>query len=103
VGSTPVDKSAEGGDNIVDPSPPTAVITKAAVKATKEAEKERLINWAKGLTLEDVVLTKEGDDSETLGACKWSDLKGYTKMAFITVHKISIAQAFRFTPILGRM
>ena len=64
---------------------------KAASKAAKEAEKEQLVSWAKGLMLEDVVLTKEGDDVETLGECKWSDLKGYVKMAFISAWKIPIA------------
>ena len=52
--------------------------------------------------MEDVVLTEEGDDTETLGVCKWSDLKGYVKMAFITPHKIPIAQAFRLTRNLGK-
>ena len=52
--------------------------------------------------LEDVLLTKEGGDVETLGVCKWSDLKGYMKMAFITMHKIPIVQAFHLTPNLGK-
>ena len=53
----------------------TTGTTKEAAKAAKEAEKEGLINWAKGLKLEGVVLNKERDDVETLGVCKWSDLK----------------------------
>jgi hypothetical protein len=75
---------------------------KAASKAAKEAKKDQLVSWAKELTLEDVVLTKEGDDAETLGVGKWSDLKGYVKMAFISARKIPIAQAFRLTQDLGK-
>ncbi len=48
------------------------------------------------------MLTKEGDDVETLGVRKWSNLKGYVKMAFISAQKIPIAQAFRLTQDLGK-
>ena len=48
------------------------------------------------------MLTKEGDDVETICVCTWSDLKDYIKMAFITAHKIPIAQAFHLTPDLGK-
>ena len=45
------------------------------------------------LTLQDVMLTKDAVDVETLGVCKWSDLKSYVKQAFLQANKIEIAQA----------
>ena len=53
-----------------DMASPTMGTTKEANKAAKEVEKEGIINWAKGLKLEDVVLTKERDYVETLGVRK---------------------------------
>lgn len=69
----------EGYDKAHNTSP-TAGTTKEAANAVKEVEKKRLINLAKALKLEDVVLTKERNNSETLGVCKWSDLKAYVMM-----------------------
>jgi hypothetical protein len=48
VTTLPMSTLAEVGENIADPSPPTAGIMKAALKAAKEAEKEQLVSWEKG-------------------------------------------------------
>jgi hypothetical protein len=68
----------------------------------REAKKERLVNWAKGLKLTDVVLTDKGDDVESLGVCKWSDLKAYIMMAFINANNIPNAQDLRLGKDLGK-
>ena len=80
----------------------TTGTTKEAAKAAKEAEKEGLINWAKGLKLEDVVLTKERDNVETIGVHKWSDLKAYVMMSFIKANNIPIAQDLHLGKDLGK-
>ena len=108
--STPNTSAADTSDlddgEGIDPAPPTTGMTdeakKAAKKAERWAEKERLINWAKGLKLTDVVLTKEGDDVETLGVRKWTDLKVYVMTAFINASKIPIAQELRQGKDLGK-
>ena len=72
-----VDRSDLADEEGEDLAPPSMGATKEADrKAAKQmervAEKERLVNWAKGLKLTDVVLTDKGGDVESLGVCKWS-------------------------------
>jgi hypothetical protein len=51
--------------------------------SAKNAEKlERQLAWARGLTINDVKLTKDGDDVDTLGPMQWSALKLKVKEAF---------------------
>ena len=80
----------------------TTGTTKEAAKAAKEAEKEGLINWAKGLKLEDVILTKERDNGETLGLRKWSALKANIMMSFIKASNIPIGQDLCLGKDLGK-
>lgn len=48
------------------------------------------------------MLTKDGDDLETLGVRRWADLKGYIKTAFLNANKIAVAQAHRKAGDLGK-
>ena len=50
----------------------------------------------------DVVLTEKGDDVETFGVHKWSDLKAYVMTAFLTANNIPIAQDLRLGKDLGK-
>jgi hypothetical protein len=53
-------------------------------------------------TLEDIVLTTTRDDVDSLGIRKWSELKGYMKMEFITANNIPIAQSHSCVGDLGK-
>ena len=52
-------------------------------KAEKGQAKERMLIWARGLQLKDVVLTQDGEDVDTLGPRKWSELNAMVKEAFM--------------------
>ena len=54
--------------------------------------KRKVIKWASDCMLKDIVLTTDCNDVDALGVRKWSELKGYMKMAFITANNIPIAQ-----------
>jgi hypothetical protein len=58
--------------------------------------------WARGLTIDDVKLTKDGDDVDTLGPMQWSALKLKVKEAFIKANKITHAQNLRSSENLGK-
>ena len=47
-------------------------------------------------------MTEKGDDVETLGVRKWSDLKVYVMTAFLTANNIPIAQDLRLGKDLGK-
>ncbi|KAL3776539.1 hypothetical protein HJC23_004745 [Cyclotella cryptica] len=98
------DLADEEGADLSLPTKDTAneADKRAAKKMEREAEKEILINWAKGLKLTDVVLTDKGDDVETLGVCKWSNLKAYALTAFLNANNIPIAQDLRLGKDLGK-
>ena len=48
------------------------------------------------------MLTKDGDNIETLRVRQWADLKGYIKTAFLNANKIAVAQAHRKAGDLGK-
>ena len=57
---------------------------KKARKTTEErqAEKQRMVEWAESLSIEDVQLTENNSDVDTIGGREWSDLKGDVMRAF---------------------
>jgi hypothetical protein len=70
-------------------------------KEEKAQAKERMLVWARGLQLRDVVLTQNGDDVDTLGPRKWSDLTMQVKEAFMKANNISKYQTLRLASQLG--
>jgi hypothetical protein len=78
--------------------------TPAKPKLSKEEKaqaKERMLVWARGLQLRDVVLTQNGEDVDTLGPRKWSDLTMHVKEAFMKANNISKSQTLRLASQLG--
>jgi len=71
---------------------------------TKEPKRTRSsisLNGHQSVPLKDIVLTTNRDDADSLGIRKWTELKGYVKMAFITANNIPIAQSHRHVGDLG--
>ena len=106
--SNPSQADASDRDAVQEPEPDvepqdegTSIVQGTKAK-DRDHEKAKLIEWASSLTIKDVVLTKDSLDVETLGVCKWSELKCYIKLAFIQANKIAIAQAHRKNNELGK-
>ena len=75
---------------------------KSDVRAKNAEKLERQLAWARGLTIDDVTLKKDGDDVGTLGPMQWSALKLKVKEAFIKANKITRAQNLRSSESLGK-
>jgi hypothetical protein len=71
-------------------------------KAEKEEAKERMLIWARGLKVQDVVLTKDGEDVDTVGPRKWAELSAAVKEAFMKANNISKSQSLRLSSQLGK-
>ena len=56
-------------------APPTATSLKVDIRSQNALKLERQLTWARGLTLQDVTLTNNKQDVDTLGPLKWSTLK----------------------------
>ena len=92
--------SADGAGVNRKESPP-----KKALKLSKEdkvKKKEQMLNWARGMTLENVVLNSAGDDVDSLGPKKWCELSAEVKKEFLKKNKIQLSQSFRNAPDLGK-
>ena len=61
-----------------------------------------MLIWARGLQLKDVVLTQDGEDVDTLGPRKWSELTAMVKEAFMKANNISKSQTLRLASQLGK-
>lgn len=101
----------EGDDDLEEESTTTDVNTKegeqkppSKPKLSKEEKaqaKERMLIWARGMQLRDVVLTQNGEDVDTLGPRKWSELTMQVKEAFMKANNISKSQTLRLASQLG--
>jgi hypothetical protein len=83
-------------------APPTATSSKVDIRSQNALKLERQLTWARGLTLQDVTLTNNKQDVDTLGPLKWSTLKMKVKEAFLKANKIQIAQLLRSSENLGK-
>ena len=63
---------------------------------------EHQLVWACGLTLQDVALTKDEQDVDSLGPLKWSALKMNVKEAYIKANKVPKAQHLCSSMNLGK-
>jgi hypothetical protein len=82
-----------------------AALPKKPPKVSKEdklQKKEQMLNWARGMTLDNVVSNTKQDDVESLGPRKWCDLSAELKKEFIKKNKIQLSQAFRNAADLGK-
>jgi hypothetical protein len=61
-----------------------------------------MATWAQGMKLRDVILTREGDDVETLGPMKWTDLTADVRKIFMKANNIKLSQSLRKSSELGR-
>ena len=52
-----------------------------------------MATWAQGMKLRDVILTREGDDVETLGPMKWTDLPADVRKIFMKANNIKLSQS----------
>jgi hypothetical protein len=78
---------------------------KAAIDAKLELKRKRESNTAKKKTdmvifaerqeLDNIVLTKDGKDVETIGGVAWTNMLKDAKKAFMSKHKIQIPQSMR--------
>ena len=78
---------------------------KKARKTTEErqAEKQRMVEWAESLSIEDVQLTENNSDVDTIGGREWSDLKGDVMRAFMAKNKIKLPQEMRLVKQFGQV
>ena len=98
-------RSPAGDDALHDECQKPAALPKKPPKMSKEdklQKKEQMLNWARGMTLNNVVLNIKRDDVESLGPRKWCDLSGELKKEFIKKNKIQLSQAFRNAADLGK-
>jgi hypothetical protein len=57
----------------------------------KARKKNQLATWLQGMKLRDVILTREGDDVETLGPMKWTDLSAEVRKIFMKANNIKLS------------
>jgi len=69
----------------------------------KQKDKEKLIQWAKSMTIEHVKLTADNNDVvESLGGRSWDLLDKTTRLAFIKESQIQVPQQLRGKGNLGK-
>ena len=71
-------------------------------KEDKEKKKDQILNWARGMRIENVVLNTARDDVYSLGPKKWCELSAEVKKEFLKKNKIQLSQSFRNAPDLGK-
>lgn len=76
---------------------------KSMSKEEKAEQKKHQIQWAEGLTINDIVLTDNGLDVHTLGGKEWNKLNGEVKRAFMKKNAISQPQSMRLVSQLGNV
>ena len=90
---------------VAAPAEKAAVDSKLELKRKRESDTSKkkidLVTFAERQTLDNIVLTKDGKDVETLGGVAWSKLLKDAKKAFIVKNKIQIPQAMRNAAMLG--
>ena len=92
-------------DTLHDECDKTAPVPKKPPKVSKEDKlnkKEQMLNWARGMTLDNVVLNTSQDDVKSLGPRKWCDMSAELKKEFMKKNKIQLSQAFRNAADLGK-
>ena len=75
-------RTTAGVDTLGNECDKNAAVPKKPPKVSKEdklKKKEQMMNWARGMTLENVVLNTSQDDVESLGPRKWCDMSADLK------------------------
>ena len=105
-----VEDVLEGKEECALPAIPAVKLSKPDVRSQNAVKSENQLVWARGLTIKDVTLTKDGDDVDTLGPIQWSNLEMKVKEALMKVKeafnktkKLPELRISGLERILGRM
>jgi hypothetical protein len=91
-----------GEEEVLDSATPATKLSKPDLRTQNAGNLEHQLVWVRGLTIQDVTLTKDGEEVETLGPVQWSKLKMKVKEAFIKAKEIARSQHLRTSETLGK-
>ena len=98
-------RTTVGVDALHNECDKNATVPKKPPKVSKEdklKKKEQMLNWARGMTLDNVVLNTSQDDVKSLGPRKWCEMSAELKKEFMKKNKIQLSQALRNAADLGK-